>query len=56
MRIQPPDDDSSLAFTVIAEPLRPRAGDPCGSLSLNQAGTRGISGAAGQLAACWGGR
>ena len=56
VRIEPPDDDSSLAFTLIAEPLRPRAGDPCGSLSLDQAGTRGISGDAGELAACWGGR
>lgn len=56
MRIEPPDDDSSLAFTLIAEPLRPRAGDPCGSLSLDQAGTRGISGDSGALAACWGGR
>lgn len=56
VRIEPPDDDSSLAFTLTAEPLRPRAGDPCGSLSLDQAGTRGISGDAGELAACWGGR
>jgi len=56
MRSEPPDDDSTLAFTLIAEPLLPRAGDPCGSLSLNQAGTRGISGDAGALAACWGGR
>lgn len=56
IRIEPPDDDSSLAFTLIAEPLRPRAGDPCGSLSLDQAGTRAISGDGGKLAACWGGR
>jgi type IV pilus assembly protein PilE len=56
LRVEPPDDDTALAFTLIAEPLRPRAGDPCGSLSLDQAGTRGISGDAGHLAACWGGR
>ena len=56
VRIEPPNDDSSLAFTLIAEPLRPRASDPCGSLSLDQAGTRGISGDTGELAACWGGR
>jgi type IV pilus assembly protein PilE len=56
VRIEPPDDHSSLAFTLIAEPLRQRAGDRCGSLSLDQAGTRGISGDAGELAACCGGR
>lgn len=56
MRIDPPDDGASLAFTVIAEPARPRADDPCGSLSLDQAGTRGISGGADGLAACWSGR
>lgn len=56
VRIEPPDDDRNLAFTLIAEPLRPRPGDRCGSLSLDQAGTRGIGGDAGELAACWGGR
>lgn len=56
IRFEPPDDDAALAFRLIAEPLQPRAGDPCGSLSLDQAGTRGISGDAGELAACWGGR
>ena len=56
IRIEPPDNDSALTFTLLAEPIKPRAGDPCGSLSLNQAGTRGISGDAGALAACWGGR
>jgi type IV pilus assembly protein PilE len=56
IRIEPPDDDNALDFMLIAEPLRPRAGDPCGSLSLDQAGTRGISGDAVELAACWGGR
>jgi type IV pilus assembly protein PilE len=55
-RIEPPDDSASLAFTVVAEPKQPRGDDPCGSLSLDQAGTRGISGAADSLAACWGGR
>jgi type IV pilus assembly protein PilE len=55
-RIEPPGDATSLAFTLIAEPKRARGDDPCGSLSLNQAGTRGISGDTGGLAACWGGR
>lgn len=56
IRFERPDDDSALAFTLLAEPIEPRPGDPCGSLSLDQAGTRGISGDAGELAACWSGR
>lgn len=55
-RIEPPDDPASLTFTLVAEPKQARGDDPCGSLSLDQAGTRGISGSAEQLAACWGGR
>lgn len=55
-RIEPPDDSASLAFTLVAEPKQVRRDDPCGSLSLDQAGTRGIGGAADRLAACWGGR
>jgi type IV pilus assembly protein PilE len=55
-RIEPPDDAASLVFTLVAEPILAREDDPCGSLSLDQAGTRGIGGSAEQLAACWGGR
>ena len=55
-RIEPPDDPASLAFTLVAEPKQARGDDPCGSLSLDQAGTRGIGGSAEKLAACWGGR
>jgi type IV pilus assembly protein PilE len=54
-RFEPPGDDVALAFTVVAEPLRTRAGDTCGSLSLDQAGTRAISGE-GAIGDCWGGR
>jgi len=54
-RFDPADDAATLAFTVIAEPLRLRAGDACGSLSLDQAGTRAISGD-GEVGDCWGGR
>ena len=56
IRIGPPDDPASLVFTVVAEPKQARGDDPCGSLSLDQAGTRGISGSEEKLTACWGGR
>ena len=54
-RFDPVDDDATLAFTVIAEPLSTRIGDACGSLSLDQSGTRAISGE-GEVGDCWGGR
>lgn len=56
LRIEPPGVPTSMEYTLIAEPQRLRPGDPCGALSLDQAGTRGISGDADGLAACWGGR
>ena len=54
-RFDPADDDATLAFTVIAEPVRTRGGDVCGRLSLDQSGTRAISGD-GAVGDCWGGR
>jgi type IV pilus assembly protein PilE len=56
LRTEPPGEIASQVFTLVAEPQRTRDDDPCGSLSLDQAGTRGISGGAERLAACWGGR
>ena len=55
-RIEPMDRDDSLAFVAIATPVAAQANDTCGVLSLDQAGTRGIGGAAERLADCWGGR
>lgn len=54
-RFDPVDDNATLAFTVTADPLRTRDGDACGSLSLDQTGTRAISGD-GAVGDCWGGR
>lgn len=54
-RFDPAGDDAALAYTAIAVPRRTRAGDLCGSLSLDQAGTRAISGQ-GEVGDCWGGR
>jgi type IV pilus assembly protein PilE len=55
LRIEPPDSAASLEFVIIAEP-QPGRDDSCGSLSLNQAGTRGISGDPEALIKCWSGR
>jgi type IV pilus assembly protein PilE len=55
-RITPPGNAKSLLFTVAATPRRTSSWDKCGTLSLDQAGTRGITGKLQDLAACWGGR
>jgi type IV pilus assembly protein PilE len=55
LRIEPPDSAASLEFVIIAEP-QPDRDDSCGSLSLDQAGTRGISGDPEVLIKCWSGR
>ena len=54
--IQPEQQNRSSIFRVIASPSVQIVGDRCGELSLDQAGSRGISGRVEDLAACWGGR
>ena len=54
-RIEPAGEADSLTFTIVAEPREAWA-DHCGSLSLDQSGTRAISGDPGELLKCWGGR
>ena len=54
--ISPPGQTSVAFYTAIAVPKRPAEGDPCGSLALDQAGTRRISGDPARTAACWSGR
>ena len=56
LSIEPEADTSSIAFTLIAEPLAQQKNDYCGSFSLDQAGTRTISGASENLWRCWSGR
>ena len=56
IRAEPPSGEKLLSYRLLAERRQPRADDPCGSLSLDQAGTRGISGDAGNVMACWSGR
>ena len=55
-RIKPPGKEKSLQFTLTAEPRRRSSRDSCGTLSLDQSGTRRISGNQDALGACWSGR
>ena len=55
LRIEPPGNVASLEFTIIAQ-LRQGSDDACGNLSLDQAGTRGISSNQAAVNKCWGGR
>ena len=55
LRIEPPDSTASLEYIIVAQ-LRQGRDDDCGNLSLNQAGTRGISGKQATMNKCWGGR
>jgi type IV pilus assembly protein PilE len=56
LSIKPKANPSSMAFTLIAEPVMHRESDICGSLSLDQSGARTISGAQENLWKCWSGR
>ena len=55
-RIEPVGEVESLEFRVIAAPRRRAATDACGSLSLDHAGTRTVSGGGAAAGDCWGGR
>lgn len=55
IRIEPLDRTATLDYIIIAEPIN-ATGDRCGSLSLDQAGTRNISGDRASRAGCWGGQ
>ena len=56
LRIEPAGARTATAFTLTAEPRSIRDDDACGALSLDQAGTRSITGHDSALTACWGGR
>ena len=56
LSIEPEDQSSSSEFVLIAKPLERQQRDNCGSLSLDQSGTRGISGPEDKLQKCWTGR
>jgi type IV pilus assembly protein PilE len=54
--IEPEEQRSSSEFVLIAEPLARQQSDICGSLSLDQSGSQGISGPQDNLQKCWAGR
>jgi type IV pilus assembly protein PilE len=56
LMVTPPGQTSVAFYTAIAVPKEPAAGDPCGSLALDQSGARRISGDPARTAACWSGR
>lgn len=55
LRIEPAATPAALEFNVTALPVD-GWNDACGSLGLDQAGTRTISGPPEKLLKCWGGR
>lgn len=54
--ITPEGQSATPEFVLIAEPLERQKLDICGSLSLDQSGTRGISGPDDRLQKCWSAR
>ena len=56
IRFEPAATAAASGFLVIAEPLEAQDADPCGNLSLDQSGVRGISGPTVRLRRCWEGR
>lgn len=53
---EPTGATATLIYVARAEPLRPDRADRCGTLGIDQSGSRMISGASNRLADCWGGR
>lgn len=53
--LSPAAQSEALLYVVSATPVNTRGGETCGTLTLDQAGTRTASGAAG-WADCWSGR
>ena len=56
LRIAPAGEPSASEYQIIAEPIQPDSRDPCGNLSLDHTGTKGISGNPEARARCWSGR
>lgn len=49
-------DESGRSYVATATPAGAQLNDPCGSLSLDQKGTRGVSAANIGIEKCWNGR
>ena len=55
LTIEPAGQPSSDVFILLAEPVNQQRDDICGSFSLDQSGTQGISGPEEKLRKCWAG-
>lgn len=44
---------SASTYSLSATPTGPQTGDRCGTLTLNEMGVRGVTGAAADAASCW---
>ena len=55
LTIEPVGQPSSNYFVLTADPINGQQNDICGSFSLDQSGTQGISGPAEKLRKCWAG-
>lgn len=55
LTIEPAGQSSSRVFLLTAEPVNQQQRDMCGSFSLDQSGTQGISGPQEKLRKCWAG-
>lgn len=56
LSVEPAETTSSNIFMLTATPIEQAGNDDCGSLSLDQAGLRAISGPEHRLWGCWSGR
>jgi len=54
--IETDEQQSPAGFMLLAQPRGGQLNDICGTLSLDQSGSRGISGPQDRLLKCWGGR
>jgi type IV pilus assembly protein PilE len=54
--LDPPNEPETDTFTVRADPASEAIGKACGSLSLDQSGTRRVSASGAEVSDCWGGR
>lgn len=56
MRMDPPSEQATLAFTAWADPVGAQERDPCGSLGLDQTGYRQATGDGADTRRCWAAR
>ena len=56
IRMEPPGEQQTLAFSAWADPVGAQGRDPCGSLGLDQSGLRQVTGDGADAGKCWGGK